>query len=394
MNNNLLNYKKSFRVTSLFFFIQGIIFATWASRIIDIKSAMQLSDATLGAVIFAIPVGQLSFMAISAWAVNRFTSKRVYRVACVLLPGALLLVGMCGSGMFGTSLIPLVIALFFFGGFTNLNNICINTQAVDVERFYNKNVMPTFHGMWSLGGFSGAVISFVLAAMGCSVMTHYLIVVVIAATITSVMNFQLLPSDAAPNEGEKSSKGGFFKKFDRIIILLGLISFAAMICEGTMFDWSNIYFKDVVKAPDNLVRLGYIVCMSTMATGRFIAGWFINRYGNKNVVRASGLLIAFGLALSVAVPNLVCTTIGFLIIGFGISSNVPVCYSIAGRSSSLPPSVALAAVSTIGCFGFLLGPPLIGLISEGIGLRMTFALIILLALCIVWLIGYVKEKTK
>lgn len=386
MQNIKLNYKISFRVTSLFFFIQGLIFATWASRIIDIKAALSLSEGVLGGVLFAIPAGQICAMALSAWAVNHFSSFRTQLFATIFAPICLVFVGMMDS-------IPTLVAtLFVFGALTNLMNISVNTQGVNVEKVYNKNIMPTLHGMWSLGGFSGALLSFALSAFGLGVVAHFLTVMVFAIVVGGYFSRYLLREDVLPKKNEsEETKRGLLSKFDTTILVLGVISFCAMICEGTMFDWSSIYFDTVVGVPTDYARIGYIICMSTMTLGRFIAGYFINRFGAINTVKFSGLLIAAGLALSVAFPTFVTAGIGFAVVGFGISSTVPICYSMAGKSKTMSPSSALAAVSTIGCLGFLLGPPVIGFITELITLRYTFAVVIILALSVAFLSRKIKE---
>ena len=163
-------------------------------------------------------------------------------------------------------------------------------------------------------------------------------------------------------------------------LLLGLIAFGSMACEGTMFDWSGVYFETVIRPPKELIRLGYIAFMCTMACGRFTADRLVTRFGAIRVIRASGIVIATGLLLSVLFPHLTTATLGFLLVGFGTSSVVPLCYSLAGRSKTMLPGVALATVSTIGFFGFLLGPPVIGFIAHALNLRWSFALIALIGL--------------
>ena len=137
-----------------------------------------------------------------------------------------------------------------------------------------------------------------------------------------------------------------------------------------------IYFETVIDPPKELVRLGYIACMCTMATGRFIADRFVIRFGAIPVIRTSGAIISIGLLLSVIFPYLATATVGFMLVGFGISSVVPICYSLAGKSTTMRPGPALAAVSTIGFLGFLMGPPLIGFIAEMSSLRISFAVMV------------------
>ncbi len=181
-----------------------------------------------------------------------------------------------------------------------------------------------------------------------------------------------------------------FAKPDRVLLKLGLIAFFCLVCEGTMFDWSGVYFEKVVQAPKELITLGYVAFMSTMAGGRFAGDWLANRLGKKTMLQVSGIVIAIGLLIAVIFPAIIPATIGFLFVGIGVSSVVPLVYGAAGRSTTMSAGVALASVSTIGFLGFLVGPPLIGFIAQGFGLRWSFAGIALLGFCTTLLASSVK----
>ncbi len=155
-----------------------------------------------------------------------------------------------------------------------------------------------------------------------------------------------------------------------------------MICEGAMFDWSGVYFDKVLKVDKAWIGAGYTAFMSTMATGRFIADWFTNRFGLKFTLQLSGSLTASGLLIAVIFPYLVTSILGFFLVGFGVSSVVPLVYSVAGKSKVLSAGAALSAVSTIGFLGFLLGPPVIGIIAGATSLRVSFTLIAVMGFCI------------
>jgi MFS family permease len=187
----------------------------------------------------------------------------------------------------------------------------------------------------------------------------------------------VLPRDTHQKQDEKTP---LFVKPDRYIIKLGLIAFASMICEGTMFDWSGVYFQKIVEAPQEFTRLGYVAFMSTMAGGRLAADWFVTRYGVRRILGISGLFIVSGMLLAVGFPQLVPATLGFLLVGIGVSSVVPLIYSLAGKSETMSPGVALASVSSIGFTGFLIGPPLIGYIAQAASLRWSFTLMAVLGL--------------
>ena len=147
-----------------------------------------------------------------------------------------------------------------------------------------------------------------------------------------------------------------------------------------MFDWSGVYFQKVVKAERAWIGAGLTAFMSTMAAGRFVADWLVTRFGVKKILQMSGVVIAAGLFTAVLFPTIPTAIAGFVLVGAGVSSVVPLVYSAAGKSKKVSAGVALAAVSTIGYLGFLLGPPVIGFIAEASSLRVSFTLIALLGL--------------
>jgi MFS family permease len=193
--------------------------------------------------------------------------------------------------------------------------------------------------------------------------------------------------------GSKAARK-IFTRPDAYVLLIGLIAFANMVCEGTVFNWSSIYFKDVITPPENLVRLGYIAAMCSMTVGRLTMDRYITRFGAINVMRFGGATIVAGLLLVVASPHLVTSTVGFLLLGAGISPAIPICYSLAGRSKSMLPGVALATVSSVAFFGLLMGPPVIGFLSEAVGLRWALCIVALAGLLVLSLTPALKRKLR
>ncbi|MBS1577181.1 MAG: MFS transporter [Bacteroidetes bacterium] len=366
---------------STFFFIQGLTFASWTSRIPDIKNRLHLSDGAFGGVLFSLPAGQLTAMALSGYLVSRYGSKLMLQIAALLFPAILLVLGSVESTW------QLVAGLFVFGIGGNLSNIAVNTQGVGVERLYGRSIMASFHGLWSLAGFTGGLISFLIAG-SIPPLTHFIIIYAITFLLLLSARNIVLPRDTGKTSAEKIK---LFVKPDQYIIILGLIAFACMICEGTMFDWSVIYFEKVLNVSENLIRLGFVSFMFTMAGGRFIADRYITKYGISTVLKLSGISIFTGLMLAVIFPNIITATLGFLLVGIGVSSVVPMVYSLAGKSKKMLPGVALAAVSSISFLGFLIGPPIIGFIAQVSSLRWSFALIALLGLGTTLLSGKIKQ---
>lgn len=179
---------------------------------------------------------------------------------------------------------------------------------------------------------------------------------------------------------------------DAYLMVLGFIALGSMATEGAMYDWSSVYFADVVQPGESLVRVGYVVCMGCMVLGRLTADGLVNRFGVALVLRLSGLFIAAGLSLAVAFPFLVPATLGLGLVGYGMASVVPLCYSLAGKSTRVPARVGISLVSSISFLGFLGCPPLIGFLSHAAGsLRWAFCPIIALGLSIALLVPVLRR---
>src|SRR5664279_1295861 len=347
---------------SSFFFLAGICFASWASRIPDIQTRLQLNSAALGGVLLCLPIGLLTSLPIAGFLVAKYGSRIIVMLAAILYSCTLPMLGFSGS------VTQLMITLFVFGFGGNMMNISINTQAVATEGLYHKPIMASFHGVWSMAGFTGAAIGTIMVHLHVLPPYHFL-------CIKSLLILILFAGNLIRQDSNRDEKQPVFARPDKSILNFGLIAFFSMICEGAMFDWSGIYFAKVVRPDPTLVTVGYTAFMCTMATGRFVGDWVAFRLGMRTMLQLSGLLTAGGLVLAVAFPHFITATIGFLIVGAGVSSIIPMIYSAAGKSKIMSPGVAIAAVSTIGYLGFLFGPPFIGFIAQATSLRISFGLI-------------------
>ncbi|MBL4678471.1 MAG: MFS transporter [Mucilaginibacter sp.] len=351
------------------FFMAGLCFASWASRIATIQQTLKLSDAALGGVLFSLPVGLICSLPFSGWIITRIGSRNLLIAALTVYCVTLATLGLAQNTF------QLICCLLLFGFASNAVNISVNTQAVAAEEMYGRPILASFHGLWSLAGFTGAAIGTFMIGRAI-VPLHHFVMIMLVVLLTILTTSRYLKFD------KPESAGPVFVMPDKSLIKLGLIAFCSMICEGAMFDWSVIYFKKVVLAPKEIMGLGYTAFMFTMATGRFIADSFSHRFGLKRTLQISGLLTATGLAIAVIFPYVYTALGGFLLVGFGVSSVVPLVYSAAGKSKTMSPGVAIAAVSTISFMGFLVGPPVIGFIAGALSLRASFTLIALMGICV------------
>jgi len=365
---------------SMFYFGLGLCFATWASRIPNIKTALHLSDGHLGTILFALPVGQLTMMFFSGKLVTRFGSHRILPFSIMMYAFSLTNLGLAQNAW------QLALGLFAFGIFGNLSNISVNTQGVYTEGLFKRTIMSSFHGMWSLAGFTGALVGLGMLALELSTYMHFIIVAIVALLLVA-FNFKFL---IKAKETIRREKKKMFSKPDTSLVLLGVIGFCSMASEGVMFDWSGVYFKDVVKVPGALVVLGYTSFMIMMASGRFFGDGLINRFGRKKVMQISGVVISTGLFTAVLFPFIIPATIAFMFVGLGVSTIVPTLYSLAGKHPTIPTGEALTAVSSVSFLGFLMGPPVIGYIAELSSLRFSFAFIGIFGFLIALMVSRIK----
>ncbi|HEU4496861.1 MAG TPA: MFS transporter [Flavobacterium sp.] len=360
------SYLKRVRwAVSLFYFSTGLCSASWASRIPDLKAALHLSESDLGAVLFSIPFGQLFIMPFSGKLVTRYGSHKILALFLIFYALSMVAIGLASRPW------HLSLALFFFGIFGNLSNIAVNTQGIYVEGIYRRGIMSSFHGAWSTAGFAGALAGLAVLALDIRPFIHFLGIFAIVLLILATQYGYLIKAKAKI----KAERKKFFARPDSELVWLGVIGFCCMASEGVMFDWSGVYFKDIIKAPKALAVLGYTSFMVMMAGGRFFGDRIILKFGRKKVVQASGILISIGLFAAVFLPYLVPATLSFMLVGLGVSTIVPTVYSIAGKNPTVPPGEALTIVSSVSFLGFLIGPPAIGYVAEAFGLQFSFAFI-------------------
>jgi len=367
---------------SLFYFGMGFCFASWASRIPDIKSFLSLSEGELGTILFALPIGQLTAMPFSGKLVTRFGSRKVLLFSLILYAFCLTNIGLAAETW------QLALGLYLFGICGNFSNISINTQGVYTEQIFKKAIMGSFHGSWSLAGFCGALVGLVMMAFELTPYQHFLIVFAIVGLLIFI-NYRFLIKVKTVKQEIDIAKPKF-RMPDKSLIWLGVIGFCCMASEGIMFDWSGVYFKDIVKAPGALVILGYTSFMITMASGRFLSDILVRKYGAKKILLVSGITISLGLYIAVIFPYLIPCTIAFMMVGFGVSNVIPIIYSAAGRNTTIPTGEALTIVTGISFLGFLMGPPIIGHIAELTSLRYSFGFIGIFGVFISVLAYYLK----
>ena len=369
------------RSVSVFFLMHGLCFASWASRIPTIQSELNLSASSLGTILFALPLGFFISLAFAGWLIAKIGSKKA-----VVLSSTLYSMSLVGIG-FSISPLQVAASLLLFGFFANLLNISINTQAVAVEDLYQKRLMATFHGLWSLAGFAGEAFGTWMIGKGVPPLQHFISVCLFVLIATAISAYYLVENDKPADK-----KSPLLALPDKSLLGLGLIAFCSMMVEGAMFDWSGVYFIDVLHVNSELTGMGYTTFMIAMAGMRFLADALAGRFGLRRILQTSGILATTGLLLAVILPHLVPSLLGFLLIGMGVSSVVPMVYSAAGKSKTMRAGMAITAVSSLGFMGFLIGPPLIGFIADASSLRGSFLALTLMSGAVVVISSLLRRQ--
>jgi MFS family permease len=352
---------------SIYFFLSGIGFSTWASRIPTIKTFFNLNDAELGTILLVMPITSIIGLPISGWLVSKFDSRVPLVVSFVFFSFSIALIG------YATTTLVLVLAISLFSFFMRILNIAMNTQSITLQKKFDKPIVGSFHGLWSTGGLMGVIICTLMVKFDIS-MTIHLLLISVLTLIASVACYKYsLANDKSPS-GNKLIIG----KPDTFILYLGFILFFAALCEGGMFDWSGIYFKEVVG--EDIFTYGYLTFMASMALSRFFSDKIIQDIGVRNTYVLSAVTIASGVSMAVFFPFFWPALFGFCLVGFGTAPIFPMTFMLGGTSKKYSPGMAISIISTYSTVGFLLGPPLVGYLSHAFGLQNAFFVFVIAGL--------------
>lgn len=381
-----------------FFLAQGLCFSSWASRIPDIKQLFDVNYAFYwGLVLFLIPVGKFIAIPLAGYLVSKLGSRIMVQISIMGYALALFAIGTA------TNIYVLGVCLFCFGVFWNLCDISLNTQAIGIERVYGRTIMASFHGGWSLAACLGALIGFIMIIQDVNPFWHFTLIALIILGIT-LMNRGYLQEDKQDDEfvtdeikEEKVSLLSFIKRPESLLLKLGLVGLLALIVESAMFDWSGVYFETVLKAPKSM-QIGFLVFMVMMTVGRFLTNFAYGKLGKKKVLQLAGVFISIGFFISAIFPgyfssmelNVAVNSIGFMLVGLGISCMVPTIYSLVGEQSKTPVGIALTILSSISFIGSLVAPLLIGGIAQWFDMKYAYMVIGVLGVFIVLMTTFGK----
>jgi len=402
--------------TALVFAVNGLLLATWVARIPATRDRLGASAAELGLVLLAPGVGALLSMPFSGRWCRRFGSRPVVAATTVAASVVLVLLAVVPT------LVGLGLTLFVWGMFYGSWDVAMNVHGSAVEQRAAREWMPRYHACWSVGGIVGATLGALAAALDIPLILHF---AAIAVTCVTLVGFALRgfiedregrevwegrEDEGAPHRpapvpgplvGERSPAGmemppvvhspqapsaqahsrqghGRPRVLTGRLLVVGVVTLCATTLEGAAADWLALFLTDERGTTASLAAFGYAVFAVAMAAGRFSGTVVAERLGRDGAVRAGGLVSFAGVLLTVVGPGLVTSYLGAALWALGVCLVFPAAVS-AGGEAPYRPADAIAAVTTIGYGGFLLGPPLIGLLADQVGLARALLVLLVLA---------------
>ncbi|MFH7766230.1 MFS transporter [Acinetobacter sp. BSP-28] len=374
--------------TLLSFFSLGLSTAAWAPLIPYAQQRLHLNHADFGTLLLCIGAGSMLAMPATGLLIQKVGCRAIISVAVLLLLMVL------PAFALTSSILIMAIALFLFGTAAGSLGVAINLQAVMVEKNSAKSMMSQFHGMCSLGGLAGVMTVTALLAAGVSPLLSAVaicILLVVLSVIAVPNSLAVIEKEAKTDTAEVKSQT---KKLPSpLIILMGLVCFIAFLSEGSAMDWSGIYLINEYGVKPALAGLAYTCFAIAMTSGRFAGQYLIKALGEKNIIIYSAICAALGLFTVVVAPHWIVVLSGYALLGLGCSNIVPVMFSRVGRQNVMSKAAALSCVSTMAYTGSLLGPALVGITSEMMGLSVVFGFIATLLLTIAFLNYFTQVKT-
>ena len=370
---------------SLHFLIDGIGFGIWAALIPTLKQRLELSDIQLSGILLGMVVGAMLSMPLIGGVIAQKGSQRVLTVVAPIYGLALLF------PMLAPSHASAIIAATAFGALKGALDVSINTQAFNLEECVRRPINAFCQALWSAGGLLAAFLTSLVLRLGLPPIL-FVTGSSIALIVTVIFSSRYLLPESGKHNSEK--KAGLFESASWPLLQIGLLTFAALFCEGVMMDWGAVYAGRVGLAPEWLAPAAYGVFCGTMMIGRFSGDWFLLRFGETVILKISGFAMLCGLMIIILIHHWVATFIGLGIIGFGASNLVPVFLRAGGAANPGNMGRGVALVSTIGYIGFLAGPPVIGGVSEWFSLPAAFGIVAIFAAVIALLGPIILSRQK
>ena len=366
--------------TRIAFFVAGFGLACWAPLVPLTKARLVISDGSLGLLLLCLGLGSVLSMQFAGAFISKLGARPIIIIGgigqAILLPFL----------AFAPTVPTMAAALLIFGGFLGLIEVSMNVHAVEVEKRGDKPLMSGFHGLFSVGGCVGSLLLTAILSAG---------VAPTAGAIGASLLMIVAVLFAAPRliDTPQADQTPFFAVPRGIVALLAILASITFLTEGAMLDWSALLLTDRGILPTAQAGIGYSVFAVAMTAGRLTGDAVVMRLGNRRTMFWGGILAIIGYIVLLTAPTAALALFGFLLIGLGASNTVPVLFRQAGAQTAMPPGLAIAAITTVGYAGVLIGPAGIGSVAQAIGLPGAFVVLTLMLILVPLCAGAVTRRT-
>ncbi len=391
------------------FLTNGALFANLVPRYPEIKAGLDLGNASYGLAVAAFPAGAITAGLAAAALVRRFGSARVAVAGTVLTAAGLLLAGLAPA------LPLLVVALFAAGAMDAFTDVAQNAHGLRVQRRYGRSIINGFHALWSVGAVVGGGMAAAAIALGLPLGVHLAITGALFAVVALVALRWCLPGldgeapDAVPAEAEAGAAAGAPASAEpagagaalarasrgrtaAVLAALVLVAVAGTLVEDAGSTWAAVYLSGSLGAPATLAAAGFVALVGAQFVGRLVGDRLVDRFGQRAVARTGGALVALGTGLALAFPSVPGTIAGFAAAGFGVATLVPAAMQQADELPGLRAGTGLTLVSWLMRLGFLLSPPIVGLVADATSLRTGLLVLPLAGVVVVLLAGVLAPR--
>ncbi|HNG81175.1 MAG TPA: MFS transporter [Burkholderiaceae bacterium] len=357
------------------FAVLGLAAGAWGVHIPSVKQQYELGEALLSVLLFAAAAGSL----LSLFAAGRLIARVGARRACVL--AAATIGATLASVLLWPSLAWLLPAMLLLGAAMGIFDVAINSEGTMLETLSGRTVLSQLHGMFSLGAMGGAALAGALLRLGVPAALQLAAIGAAAAGLAALAGHWMLDAHATPEpaSSEDGEPPALFAWPRGQLLVIGLMIFAGMSAEGVMYDWSVLYLKQELRLSQPSAAMGYAAFTGAMALARFGGDALRARFPERLLVRCSAALAAGAMALLLLSGHAGVSIVGYALIGAGLAPVVPILYNAASRTPGTSRAAAIAAVSSIGYAGFMVGPPLIGAIAQAVSLTAAMGVVVVMA---------------
>ena len=369
---------------SVFFFINGFLYANLMSRLPFLKEMLGLTNSQLGILLFMLAFGALLGMPLAGHFALRYGSAKVAIITGLMFCSFIAFTAFSKDYVFTASMMLLT------GASAGSMDVCINGQAVLIERQFKKSIMSSFHALFSIGMFLGGLTGSAFSKIDISLFYHLLIFSIISLVLVLLASPRLLPEEKVAEKGER-------RKWTRpplAIVVLGILAFCSFTSEGSMVDWSAMYLTQYLGQSSALGGLAFGAFGGGMTIGRVFGDRFINQFGSDKMLIINSLTAISGFLIFLIMGNTCSAFVGFFLVGVGASTIVPIVFSAAGNLPGVNPSVGIAFATSVGYLGLFFGPPSIGFLADLFNLRIAFVFSLSLMLLLFVLVIFKLHKIK